>query len=257
MVGDLDSLEISCYNYTMSTHTDKEGLRYFDFVVPAAITLRATGNMGGDDDEARKRRVKIFRQYCRDTDLWSQDYALPQQVHKKRVQVLTPRTISTAFRATDGVISMSATSSLAVVVADCLPIYLAVPTGRFIGLLHSGRRSTGILARALTILRRRYHAPASDVHVLFGPSIGPCCYEVREEVARPYRKRWGAETVVERDGKYYLDMVRANERIATAAGVVRMSAVGDCTCCDTSYHSHRRCDSDGTERMLALISPTG
>lgn len=232
-------------------------LQYFDFVVPAAVTLRAAGDMGGSDVETVKRRSEIFRQYCRDTGIWSRGYVIPQQVHKRRVRVWTSRNISTLFRATDGLISTSVLHSVAVMVADCLPIYIAIPTHGFVGLLHSGRRSTGILVNALNILRRRYRVPASDVHVFFGPAIGPCCYEVGAEVALPYRKRWGMETVVERDGKYYLDMLRTNEQIAVAAGVVRFSAANECTCCDTRYHSHRRRDTDGTERMLALISPVG
>lgn len=240
----------------MSQDTTEERIRHFDFITPAALTLRAAGDMAGGDQAAITRRDEIFREYCRGISRWSHSYILPHQVHKRRVRIVRPRTDHSRLHATDGLLSNSTLHSLAVVVADCLPIYIAVPTHGIIGLLHSGRRSTGILGRALTLLRRRYHIAASDVHLLFGPAIASCCYEVGREVADPYRARWGEGAVVERDGRYYLDLVCANQRIAESAGAVQVSVVEGCTHCDTRYHSHRRRDTAGGEqRMMALIAP--
>lgn len=239
----------------MSTDTPKGHIRYFDFVAPAAITLRSAGDFGGFDATAIKRRDELFREYCRETSVWSSAYYLPRQTHKRRVRVLSRGKAPTSLRNTDGLISANAAHSLAITVADCLPIYVAVPTRGIVGLLHSGRKSTGILSRAFVMLYRKYRVPASDIHLLFGPAILSCCYEVNREVAVAYQKRWGRGAMQVRDGAYYLDIVRANERIADAAGVKHVQVTRECTCCDTRYHSYRRQGADPAQRMLALISP--
>ena len=239
----------------MSSSTpEQQRIRYFDFAVPAAITLRAAGDCGGFDDAAVARRTELFSEYCGHTSIWSHAYHLPRQVHGKRVRILSPRAIRSSLRNTDGLISAHGGDSLAITVADCLPIYLAAPSKGVIALLHSGRRSTGILLRALAMLRRRYRVAADEVHLLFGPAIGSCCYAVGEDIAVRYRRRWGDETVIMRDGAYYIDLIRANERIAHTAGVFKIDIVDECTRCNDRYYSHRRGDTQAKQRMLAIIS---
>jgi copper oxidase (laccase) domain-containing protein len=70
-----------------------------------------------------------------------------------------------------------------------------------------------------------------------GPGIGPCCYEVGEEVAAPYRERFGNEIVAGRK----LDLAEAAERALRAAGVEDVRRTGHCTACEPNlFFSHRR-----------------
>ena len=121
--------------------------------------------------------------------------------------------------------------------ADCLPIALARRDGDAPGLavVHAGWRGLldGIAAAAV-------HALGGVAAAVVGPAIGPCCYEVGEDVAAPFRDRFGADVV--RDGK--LDLWAAGERALRAAGCSSVERVDLCTACNPDlFFSYRR---DGT-----------
>jgi polyphenol oxidase len=119
--------------------------------------------------------------------------------------------------------------------ADCLPIAVARTGGTHsLAVLHAGWRglSEGIVATGVAKLG---DGPKSAV---VGPAIGPCCYEVGEEVSARFDRDLTA------DGR--LDLRRAAERALRAAGVERVDHVDLCTCCHPElYFSHRR---DGLPR---------
>ena len=71
--------------------------------------------------------------------------------------------------------------------ADCVPIALVRTDGRpAAAVLHAGR--IGILAG---LLEQASATLGPGLAAAIGPAIGPCCYEVREDVAGPYRSRFG------------------------------------------------------------------
>ena len=75
------------------------------------------------------------------------------------------------------------------------------------------------------------------VEAAIGPSIGPCCYEVGEEVASPFREAFGEDVV--RDGN--LDLWTSAERALRAAGVEQVDRADLCTSChEERFFSHRR-----------------
>ena len=117
--------------------------------------------------------------------------------------------------------------------ADCLPIALARRNGRpALALLHAGRLGLldGIVEAGVNVL----DAPASAV---IGPGIGPCCYEVGEEVAEAYRARFGGDVVRGRN----LDLWTAAERALRDAGVESVERLDLCTACNPDlFFSHRR-----------------
>jgi len=74
---------------------------------------------------------------------------------------------------------------LTVTVADCIPVYLAVPRKGAIALVHAGWRGTadGILEQCIELLKWRGFAKASDIVMHCGVGICGSCYEVGSEVA--------------------------------------------------------------------------
>ncbi|HLZ44532.1 MAG TPA: polyphenol oxidase family protein [Gemmatimonadales bacterium] len=74
---------------------------------------------------------------------------------------------------------------LTVTVADCVPVYLAVPRKNAVALIHAGWRGTadGILEQCVELLKWRAFAKASDVVMHCGVGICGGCYEVGSEVA--------------------------------------------------------------------------
>jgi len=119
--------------------------------------------------------------------------------------------------------------------ADCLPIAIARTDGpRALAVLHAGWRglSEGVVAAGAAALG------AGEKAAVVGPAIGPCCYEVGDEVASLF----DADLTVGRR----LDLWAAAERALRAAGVARVDRVDLCTRCHPErFFSHRR---DGRAR---------
>jgi polyphenol oxidase len=127
-----------------------------------------------------------------------------------------------------------------VFVADCLPVALAGPGG--VAMIHCGWRGLagGIVERGA----REIEATAAAV----GPGIGPCCYEVGEEVLAAFEPL-GAGVA---DGRM-LDLREAARRLLERAGVEAIEVADECTSCNPElFFSHRR-DGGRTGRQAGLV----
>jgi YfiH family protein len=126
-----------------------------------------------------------------------------------------------------------------VMVADCLPVALVGPGG--VAMAHCGWRGLagGILAEAAGAVE----AEAAAV----GPGIGPCCYEVGEEVLSRFADVEGVAT-----GRM-LDLTAIATTLLDQAGVASVESSGLCTSCNPElFYSHRR-DGERTGRQAGLV----
>jgi polyphenol oxidase len=134
--------------------------------------------------------------------------------------------------------------------ADCPTIALARMNGGrpAVAVLHAGWRGllAGIAQAGTAALG------GGLVAAMIGPGIGPCCYEVGDEVADPFRRAYGFGLV--RDGK--LDLWTAAERALRAAGCVRVDRADLCTYCNPDrFFSHRRDEGrTGRHGVLARVA---
>lgn len=127
---------------------------------------------------------------------------------------------------------------LSVVVADCVPVLLAGE--RELAAVHAGWRglAAGVIGRTLESLA----APAAALTAWIGPAIGPCCYEVSDEVAAAVV---AASTPAARrtctGQRPHLDLVAAAREQLTHRGVTDVRAVDVCTRCHADQlWSYRR-----------------
>jgi polyphenol oxidase len=126
-----------------------------------------------------------------------------------------------------------------VFVADCLPVALRGPGG--LAMVHAGRRGLagGILREAAVAV--------GATRAAIGPGIGPCCYEVGEEVIGAFAHL--GEGVAR--GRM-LDLPEAARRQLTGAGVENVESAGLCTSCEEElFFSHRR-DRGRTGRQAGI-----
>ena len=117
--------------------------------------------------------------------------------------------------------------------ADCLPVAIARRNGGAgLALLHAGRLGLleGVVEAGVAALG------AGELVAAVGPGIGPCCYEVGDEIADAYRARFGPTVVRGRN----LDLWAAAERVLRDAGVASVERVDVCTACSEDFFSHRR-----------------
>jgi polyphenol oxidase len=123
--------------------------------------------------------------------------------------------------------------------ADCLPVALRGPGG--VAMVHAGWRGLagGILAAAA--------AAIEATEAAIGPGIGPCCYQVGEEVLEAF-----ADLGEGLASGRMLDLPEAARRSLAGAGVERVQSAGLCTSCAPElFYSHRR-DRGRTGRQAGL-----
>lgn len=140
---------------------------------------------------------------------------------------------------------------VAVLVADCLPVALASPREGLLVAVHAGWRglAAGVLDRAVSAFER-----SGGVRAAVGPAIGPCHYEVGEDVALAVAAGSAAGAVSERrEGRVYLDLPGTAARVLRAAGVRRIEVAEECTAChEDRFFSHRRDEITGRQALVAM-----
>jgi YfiH family protein len=210
-------------------------------------------NLGGlvGDDPARV--AENWALVERETGL---SFARVRQVHGARaVRADGP---SQPAEEADAVLSRTAGVAACVSVADCVPVLVADPETGAVAAVHAGWRGT--LARAaaegVRALSAETGTPSRAMLAAIGPSIGPCCYEVSEELAARFAADIGPDVVRPGAGPR-LDLWAANAAILRAAGVreERIQVLRRCTACERElFFSHRR-DAGRTGRQIAFIAP--
>jgi YfiH family protein len=145
---------------------------------------------------------------------------------------------------------------LGIETADCQPILLVDPVHRRVAAAHAGWRGTasGVARETVAALVARGSRPA-DVVAVLGPAIGPCCYEVGEELRAEFGPEGGDFFLPGPRGKPHLDVRAANVRQLEQAGLRpdHIHHVADCTMCRADlYHSYRR-EGKGAGRMINFV----
>jgi purine-nucleoside/S-methyl-5'-thioadenosine phosphorylase / adenosine deaminase len=203
-----------------------------------------------EDDPARvvENRTRLCDAVGADPDgatmAWQRHGATVTRARSRGI--VTPGTV---YDHCDGLWSDEPGRAMLLLTADCLPIAIAGTEGMpAVGILHAGWR--GLLAGVVAAGVRALGSPQAAAAI--GPSIGPCCYEVGDEVAAPFREAFGADVV--RDGK--LDLWTSAERALRAAGVERVDRFDICTSCDRErFFSHRRDEGKtGRQGVIAYVA---
>lgn len=145
---------------------------------------------------------------------------------------------------------------LAVLTADCLPVFLCSQDGAAVGIAHAGWRglAAGVIERTVAQLRAR--SGQAPLLAAFGPSIGPAAFEVGDDVRQAFCDLdpdcATAFAPGLRAGKWWGDLYALARRRLALAGVDRTSGGGLCTLSDPQrFYSYRR--SGRTGRMASLI----
>lgn len=166
---------------------------------------------------------------------------------------------------------------LAVQVADCLPVLIADKAKRVLAAVHAGWRGllAGVVPKTLEAMQSRYASDPRDCLAVIGPSIGPCCYEVGQEVARPFEEAFpgrprlwrnlrppgGARSsgtgpsAVPPSARRMLDLWAACRCQLESAGLPESSVFSHppCTSCHRDVFHSYRADGGSAGRMLAAI----
>jgi YfiH family protein len=148
----------------------------------------------------------------------------------------------------DGLITTKSSLSLAVMVADCIPLLLI--SKEAVGAIHVGR--AGLVNRiALKAIHTMRSLGSIDIHAILGPSICGLCYEVPFEMQQDVMQEHPRAFATTRKGTPALDLPKALIADLVTAGV-SFEASTICTFEDEMYFSHRRTNPTG--RFAGVVS---
>jgi YfiH family protein len=145
---------------------------------------------------------------------------------------------------------------LAVLTADCLPVFLSADDGTAVGLAHAGWR--GLAAGVIEATIARLGLPPASLLAWLGPAIGARSYEVGDEVRAAFVERDARDAdafVATRPGHWHCDLCALARARLARAGVTRVSGGGFDTFSDERFYSYRRDRETGRFASLIWIAP--
>ena len=231
---------------------EKMGLR------AAAISDLSDGDCGfgepGAETQAREARAR----FCRALGVDPAELVAARQVHGVHVAVVSAadrgrgaESRETALNDTDAIVTAETGLPIAVLVADCVPVALFDPEKRVAAVVHAGREGTlqDIAGAAVRTMSEAFGCKPHAIHAIIGPSAGPCCYEVSQEMADEFESLG-----LPRDGRM-LDLWGGNERQLRAVGLTadKINVTRVCTICSGRLHSYRADGSRRRNMMLLMI----
>lgn len=206
----------------------------------------------GDDPEAV---LENYRRIANVLHMPWERMVLSHQTHTTNIRVVTGKDAGAGlvkkrdYENVDGLITNIPNLPLVTFYADCVPLYFVDPVHRAIGLSHSGWRGTVNRMGQCTVeaMKAEYHSRPEDILACIGPSICSECYEIGEEVAQEFEKAFlpaQNEQILKQkpDGKYLLNLWKANEIILLEAGIKKehLAITDVCTKCNPDLlYSHR------------------
>lgn len=160
----------------------------------------------------------------------------------------------------DGLITAIPNVILSTNHADCVPIYFIDQKNKVVGLAHGGWKGSyeNISGKMIDRMEKEYNSNSRDILIGIGPSIGPCCYEVSEDLGKQFKERYPdfPNILIEKNNKIFLDLWKTNYLQAKDKGVRKENIIMSkaCTSCNVDkFHSYRK-ERKTKERLVAAIS---
>lgn len=220
----------------------------------------------GDDESAVREN---FRRMAKALDVEEDSFVFSQQTHTTNVRKVTAEDKGKGlikpldYTDVDGLVTNVPGLCLSTFYADCVPLFFVDPVKKAIGLSHSGWRGTVGKMGEVTLQRMKEEFGTNPVDVIaaIGPSICQDCYEVSEDVILEFKKQfaekhWKNLFYKKENGKYQLDLWKANEIVLQEAGVLKenIAVTNLCTCCNSELLFSHRASKGKRGNLAAFMS---
>jgi purine-nucleoside/S-methyl-5'-thioadenosine phosphorylase / adenosine deaminase len=221
------------------------------FGLVAGITTRLGGfSLGLWSEDPVGQVMTRWRVFRRALEPRFPTLVIGHQVHGTAVQwheALPPGWI--VLEGIDGHVTAQTGVLLAVTVADCIPVYLALPEQGVLALLHAGWRGLagGILEQGVETIAARAQASRRDIVMHCGVGICGNCYEVGSEVAEKLNGRPGDA------GQCHVDLRSILAARATNLGIRDITISPFCTAHHHDRFFSHRASGGRDGRMVAYL----
>ena len=193
-----------------------------------------------------------------------------QQVHGNKIACITAENIgagasslSDTIKDVDALVTNLLNAALTLFFADCTPIMLYDPVHHAIAAAHGGWRGTAgeISLHTLEMMHEKFGTQPADCLASVGPNIGPCCYEIGDDVAQIFKNLYkeNDSLILQRDKttqKYHLNLQKANVLTLQKAGlkIQNIDTADTCTACNSKIFFSYRADKGTTGRIACIIA---
>ena len=205
------------------------------------------------DDEAAVR--ENYRRMAKAIGVENDSFVFSMQTHTTNIRVVTSKDkgkgLATPldYSDMDGLVTDEPGLCLTTFYADCVPLFFLEPVKKVIGLSHSGWRGTvgKIGKNTVQLMQENFGSKPEDLLAAVGPAVCMDCYEVSEDVIEQFKeafekKYWEDLFYKKENGKYQLNLWKANELIFLESGILpeHMAITNVCTHCNSKIlYSHR------------------
>lgn len=226
-------------------------------------------NLSFDRGDDRAAVAENFRRMGEALGVRCEDMVLSQQTHTTNIRIVTDEdrgkgiTRERDYTDIDGLITNVPGICLVTTYADCVPLYFLDPAKKVIALSHSGWRGTvgKIGKKTVELMHDNFGSDPADILAAVGPSVCQDCYEVSADVIDRFkevfdRSVWDELFCGKPDGKYQLDLWKANEKIFLEAGIRKehIAVTNVCTHCNSGILYSHRAMGDKRGNLCAFLA---
>lgn len=229
----------------------------------------ASMNLSFDRGDRKEAVAENFRRIGEALGVRCEDMVLSRQTHTTNVRIVTDAdrgkgiTRERDYTDVDGLVTNVPGICLVTSYADCVPLFFVDPVKKVIGLSHSGWRGTvGKIGRkTVELMHERFGSDPADILAAVGPSVCMDCYEVSSDVIEKFKEAfpencWEQLFYEKPDGKYQLDLWKANELIFLESGILpeHIAVTNVCTHCNSDILYSHRAAGDKRGNLCAFLA---
>ena len=188
-------------------------------------------------------------------------FIVANQTHSDHIVIITEeetkgwKGLEDAVEDCDALISNKKGVILSILTADCVPVLLYDKEKEIVAAIHAGWKGTEskIVAKTVEKMLNLFDSDPKDIIAGIAPSIGRCCYEVGEDVAKHFLNEPGSFDV--RGEKYMLDLPLINKKQLLDTGILEehIEMSGICTACEVEKFFSYRKEQGCSGRFMSMI----
>ncbi len=224
-------------------------------------------NLGLHTGDDRGTVIRNRQRFAKAVGIEFSNVVTAQQVHGNGIAVIDQKQAGRgnvdyqdSISGVDSLITNCRGLPLMLFFADCVPVLIADPVRGVVGISHAGWKGTVFKIALQTVqkMSEYYHTSPSDCLAAIGPSIGPCCYEVDQQVLVQFQanfSQWESFVTQQENNRWNLNLWEANRYQLIEAGISPKKIYNShvCTACNESLFFSYRKEKGLTGRMGVVI----
>ena len=178
-----------------------------------------------------------------------------RQIHSDRIVIVEDSLSFDTPSECDALITDRPHTPLMVMSADCTGVLIYDPIQKAIGAVHAGRAGAlnAILPKTVQAMQETFGTRIEDLHIVLGPSIGGCCYEINETIAAECEEKGYSLALRREDAKVFLDVNTILLEQLKNLKIKNVEVSEHCTACRCDEYFSYRADAQRTGRIAGVI----